>query len=151
MPGYKGHLVGGAVAFSITYLVARAWCPSLVAAGQWLGCALAGSLFPDIDVKSKGQNYFYWVVLFALIIITIQKRFELLAMVSVLSVIPMLVRHRGIFHKLWFVIALPMGLWLGTSVYFPAVTQQLFFQTLFFVVGAISHLWLDLGFRRMMR
>ena len=151
MPGYKGHLVGGTVAFGVTYILVRSWCPSLLTAGQWLGCALAGSLFPDIDIKSKGQKYFYWVILLAVITIIMQRRFEWLAIVSVLSVVPMLVRHRGIFHRLWFVIALPMALWFGTSFYFPVVAKQLFFQTLFFIAGAISHLWLDLGFRRMVR
>lgn len=151
MPGYKGHLVGGTVAFGITLFLLRSYCSSMFTAGRWLGCALAGSLFPDIDVKSKGQKYFYWVILLAVIVIIMQRRFEWLAMVSVLSVTPMLVKHRGIFHRLWFVIALPITFWLGTHFYSPVFAQGVFFDVLFFIAGAISHLWLDVGPRRMLR
>lgn len=151
MPGYKGHLVGGTVAFGVTYLVVHNFCPSLITAGQWLGCALAGSLFPDVDVKSKGQNYFYWVILFALIVTILQRSFEWLAIVSVLSIVPMLVRHRGLFHRVSFIIALPMSIWLGVNYYFPAITYVVFFNVLFFIAGAISHVWLDVGFRRMLK
>src|SRR5438309_2217826 len=63
MPGYKGHLVGGTVAFGLLFfalvgVVVRQ--PSMLIAGEWLLFALAGSLFPDIDIKSKGQKYFYF-------------------------------------------------------------------------------------------
>jgi len=65
MPGYKGHLVGGTVAYGLLFfglvgVVVKQ--PSMLTAGEWLLFALAGSLFPDIDIKSKGQKYFYYVI-----------------------------------------------------------------------------------------
>lgn len=153
MPGYRGHLAGGAVVFGIMCILLRNNCSSFITAAQWLGCALAGSLFPDIDIKSKGQKYFYWLILFGLayLIFLERRRFEWLAALSVVSVIPMLVRHRGLFHRLWFVILFPLSVWLGISIYFPAFSQPVLFNILFFIAGAISHLWLDMGLRRMMR
>ncbi|HEB41493.1 MAG TPA: hypothetical protein ENI08_00545 [Candidatus Dependentiae bacterium] len=154
MPGYKGHLIGGVAAFGITLLVSTkifALDYSLVMAAEWLICALAGSLFPDIDVKSKGQKYFYWVVLALFIFCILWQKYKLLAGCSVIVVMPMLVRHRGIFHRLWFVILVPLAIWFFVSFYVPYIQQRMLLDTIFFIAGAISHLWLDLGIRRMLR
>lgn len=151
MPGYKGHLVGGGIAFGGLYLLVQPWCPSTTIAAHWLGCTLAGSLFPDIDVKSKGQKYSYWLLLALFILLILENKLELLALLSILSLVPMLVRHRGLFHRAWFVSGMPLLLWVIVSSSHPAWAQALFFYTLFFVVGALSHLWLDFGFSRLFR
>jgi len=159
MPGYKGHLAGGCVAYvlmlgllyglSSDILVKNSFS-SLVAL-RWFICVLAGSLFPDIDVKSKGQKYFYWVILGFFLLLIMQRKFKLLAVSSIVSVFPMLVRHRGIFHKTWFVILAPLGLWALIGAYAPQYANAFFLDVLFFIVGALSHLWLDLGLKRMLR
>jgi hypothetical protein len=118
---------------------------------EWLACALAGALFPDIDIKSKGQKYFYWVIFILLVGLAIQERLDLFMVVSIGAIIPMLVRHRGLFHNLWFLIALAGGFWIFFSTQFPFLSQRLFSDILFFLAGVISHLWLDRGFRRMIR
>lgn len=160
MPGYKGHLAGGCIAYGLTlaflYILpyealAKYGCSSTVMALRWLFCTLAGSLFPDIDVKSKGQKYFYWVILGFFVLLIIERKFKLLAASSVLAVFPMLVKHRGIFHKTWFVILAPLTLWGLFGAYAPEYSFALFFDVLFFIIGALSHLWLDLGLKRMMR
>jgi hypothetical protein len=151
MPGYKGHLVGGGLAFGALYLLLQQWCPSTMIAAHWFCCSLAGALFPDIDVKSKGQKYGYWILLVIFILLILENKLELLALLSILSVVPMLVRHRGLFHRRSFVIGMPLMLWVIVSASHPAWTQALFFYTLFFIIGALSHLFLDFGFFRMMR
>lgn len=151
MPNYKGHLVGGVVAYGITLYALKDYNPSLFSAAQWLGFALAGSLFPDIDIKSKGQKYFYAATLLGLCILLIKKQFTLFACVSIASFTPMLVHHRGLFHRLWFIILMAIGIWLLISSHFPRYEQPLMFDLIFFVAGAISHLWLDLGLRKMFR
>jgi len=160
MPGYKGHLAGGCVAYGLTLGLLYGFLPyvalakygfSSLVALRWLFCALAGSLFPDIDVKSKGQKYFYWVILGFFLLLIIERKFKLLAASSIVSVLPMLVKHRGIFHKTWFVVLAPLGLWALFGTYAPEYSFALFLDVLFFIVGALSHLWLDLGLKRMMR
>ena len=151
MPNYKAHLVGGFVVYGIVVCALSQNCTSLFTAAEWLGCALAGSLFPDIDIKSKGQKLFYSIFLVLFLFLIFAQKYRLLAGASVLSVVPMLVRHRGIFHRLWFVIGAPFALWFLLSVHAPYLANILLFDTVFFVAGAISHLWLDFGFRRMMR
>jgi membrane-bound metal-dependent hydrolase YbcI (DUF457 family) len=110
-----------------------------------------GSLFPDIDIKSKGQKYFYVIVLCGLITLFIQEKLVTLAWCSIISLAPMLVRHRGIFHQLWFVIAMPFGVWMFLSAVTPAYKNPLFYDIIFFIIGAVSHLWLDFGIYKLAR
>ncbi len=151
MPGYKGHITGGAIAYSILLIPLVSYCTSVTTAAGWLLCAIAGALFPDVDIKSKGQKYFYRLLLIIFIVLILEKKFDLLAIMSLLSLVPMLVKHRGLFHRLWFVIMLPLTLWFCMSLYFPHVTHELLLYIIFFIAGAISHLYLDLGLRRMLR
>lgn len=151
MPGYKGHLAGGCVAYGVTLGLLHGYCTSLMVALCWLLCALAGSLFPDIDVKSKGQKYFYWIILGFFLLLIIGRQFKLLAVSSIASVFPMLVKHRGIFHRAWFVVAAPLVLWTLISTYAPFYSQPSLFAVLFFIAGALSHLWLDMGLKGMVR
>jgi membrane-bound metal-dependent hydrolase YbcI (DUF457 family) len=152
MPNYKGHLVGGVIAYgALFFAVFAAQKPSLLIAGEWLLFTLAGALFPDIDIKSKGQKYFYFVILLFVTILVIQQRFEMLAYCSFIIISPMLVRHRGIFHNPWFVIVMPLLIWVLVSGSLPRLSQQLFCDTLFFITGALSHIWLDLGTRQTLK
>lgn len=151
MPGYKGHLVGGTLTFALAlYAMDGAGVHfTHVQAVQWFISALAGCLFPDVDVKSKGQNIFYKGMLVALLCMLFYGYHRPFMMVSVAAMVPMIVRHRGIFHRLWFVIGMPTLGALFLATYYPAYESTIYFNTLFFVMGAISHLWLDLGFKKM--
>jgi len=154
MPGYKGHLLGGIGAFGITIALLLSVTmikPTLLLSLQWLLCCLAGSLFPDVDTKSKGQKYFYWVLFILFIFLFINNEYYLMGVLSFIAVLPMLVPHRGLFHRLWFVVLFPALLSVGVNCYVPGCSDIIISNTLFFITGAISHLWLDLGFKRMIR
>ncbi|HEV2601634.1 MAG TPA: metal-dependent hydrolase [Candidatus Babeliales bacterium] len=151
MPGYRGHLAGGAIAYGITVYLLQSLHPSAITLIEWLGFALIGSLFPDVDTKSKGQKLFYSVFGITCIGLAIEGKFKIISGLAILGILPLLVHHRGLFHRIWFVIGLPLFIvWLG-SLWAPALTRSMLFDALFFIVGAISHLWLDLGLRRMLR
>lgn len=110
MPGYRGHLVGGGVAFVCTLLPASLLVSiSPILAAEWLICSLAGSLFPDIDIKSKGQKYFYYVIMIWILLLFSYGYYTQVAWSSVLSITPMLSKHRGIFHRYWFVTGVPLA------------------------------------------
>src|SRR5579872_4735216 len=109
MPNYKGHLAGVIVVYAIIlFCLLLTQKASLMTLGEWLIATLAGALFPDIDVKSKGQKYFYYVVFIFFVVLAARQHFELATCCSFLFLTPMLVRHRGIFHHPLFVIALPL-------------------------------------------
>jgi membrane-bound metal-dependent hydrolase YbcI (DUF457 family) len=151
MPNYKGHLAGGCVAYGIMLYALSNYDPTPTVAIEWLGCTLAGSLFPDIDTKSKGQKLFYAVILLVLLTLVVKEQFLLFVCISMGSFLPMLVHHRGLFHRLWFILFMAYGLWLAADYYVPHYADTLFYDLVFFVTGAISHIWLDLGLRKMIK
>lgn len=151
MPGYKGHLVGGICTFAlILYSIDTAGIAfTQFQAAQWFISAIIGCLFPDVDVKSKGQNIFYKSMLCALLFMLFYGYHRPFMLVSIAAMVPMVVRHRGLFHRLWFIVSMPMILALYLASSYPIHAPAIYFNALFFTLGAISHLWLDLGFKRM--
>jgi hypothetical protein len=154
MPQYKGHLLGGFVGgVSLLFLLSRVLVYSLPAltALELLLCALAGSLFPDIDTKSKGQKYFYWLIS-ALILLSFYKdRIYCAIYLLLFSLLPLIVRHRGLFHCTWFLIVVPLGAAAIATIYLPTYRTFLFYDAAFFIVGALSHLLMDFGFKGLIR
>jgi len=154
MPGYKKHLFGGACFYAIIIYVLRASkaCnPSLSTLLEWLAWTLAGSLFPDVDIKSKGQKLFYSLLFLVLIALALFERFKLIAILSCCCMTPLLVHHRGLFHRIWFIVGLPLLLASLAGNWMPAYKNAFLYDALFFILGAVSHLWLDLGVFRMFR
>lgn len=154
MPNYKGHLVGGACVYAgFLYLLTLFCIPtvSLSLAFEWLLCALAGALFPDIDVKSKGQKYFYWVIFGLALFLLLKRKIKIAVALTVFSLLPMLCKHRGIFHRAWFVVLLICTATVLLILNFPNCQRLIAFDALFFTIGALSHLWLDLGLRGLFR
>lgn len=144
MPGYRGHIVGGAATFCIVVLImSKTYPPTLITALQWFLLTIVGSLFPDVDIKSKGQGIFYRVILLCLVLLYFQQNWELFAATSFVAMLPLLVRHRGLFHNIWFVIAVPFGLAYFLMQSFPQHATLLMIDALFFAAGAVSHIMLD--------
>lgn len=151
MPNYKGHLFGGAVAFSLVVFFCSlhlAPCATLV---EWLLCVLAGSLFPDIDTKSKGQKIFYIFLCAAMLICLLNNKLKVLAYVALAGMLPLLTRHRGIFHHFWFIVALVIGSALLLTQSYPYAQRRIWCDAAFFIMGVFSHLYLDVGMRRTLR
>lgn len=152
MPGYKGHLVGGVVAYAVTLFVLKNPHVTCGTALGWLGITCAGALFPDIDIKSKGQKYFYWFILLLLLWsiwrfreINSVARFNVVASIAIISCLPMLVRHRGITHEPLFIIGCAVAGWFFISSLYPQYSCNASIYALFFAVGGLSHIWLDKG------
>lgn len=144
MPGYRGHIVAGAVTFcAVALVVSKTYPPTPITALQWFLLTIVGALFPDVDIKSKGQGIFYRVILLCLILLYVQKNWELFAATSFVAMVPLLVRHRGIFHNIWFVILVPFALAYCVAQSFPQHTLLLLLDATFFAAGAVSHIMLD--------
>lgn len=115
----------------------------------WFIACIAGSLFPDIDVKSKGQKFFYCIMAPFYLFFFAQGNLILCFFVGLTALIPILCNHRGLFHSLWF-IALFTGLWsMAILQWLPSYENQVVMATIFFLCGALSHLLLDFGFKNM--
>lgn len=152
MPRYKTHIVGGFCAYAL--LVALSWFvwqPTLLTLFEWFLCALAGSLFPDIDTKSKGQKYFYYTIGALAFVLIIASNYVLATYLLLLALIPLIIRHRGITHSVPVMTSMCVLLAVIASIQAPLYGAVVARALLFFWIGIISHIWLDLGFRRMFR
>lgn len=152
MSGYRGHIVGGLVTYGIVLCIVRQWLhPTNMTEVEWLLFTVAGSLFPDIDIKSKGHNWAYSFLFILFCALLSRGHYEVVAVASVLSLLPMIVRHRGLFHRLWFIISFAViGIVVGArATSLPYIV--FIWDALFFVLGALSHLILDLGVKRAFR
>lgn len=150
MPNYQGHLVGGAicaapllVATHYAYPLHPLWGISLL-----LSCML-GALFPDVDTKSKGQRIYYYTLTALIIVLAFERKFDYILLLLPIILLPLIVRHRGLFHKLWFILAVMAGATFYACASWPALKLLIVLHSLFFTAGAISHLYLDLGFKRL--
>lgn len=148
MPGYKTHVVGGALFYIGALFLVATYCiakPSIAVALEWFFCCIIGSLFPDIDTKSQGQMLFYKIIAIVLLVLLYKKKIALFIWAALLALLPLLVHHRGLFHKIWFIIAFSCASVFFVSHLYPAVYSRLVFDAFFFAIGAFSHIIFDVG------
>ncbi|MFA6066145.1 MAG: metal-dependent hydrolase [Candidatus Babeliaceae bacterium] len=151
MPSYKGHLLGSFCAYTITIFIFSLCYLPLSYHAEWLLCTILGGLFPDIDIKSKGQKIFYRILFVMVCFVIAQKKFYILALLALFSCVPLMVKHRGLTHNITFVVAVLGSIIIGTALFSPHLVDAVIKDAFFFLVGAISHIWLDFGFKKMMR
>lgn len=148
MSMYRGHLLGGLAAYLMVIVVYGIYTSAFQHYFPGLLAALAGSLFPDIDIRSKGQRLFL-KILFLLIVVCLYMQASVPLMVLLMfSVLPIVFPHRGLFHDLIFVGLLALTV-AGSLIYvMPDSTDKICLVTFFFYVGVLSHLVLDKGFKK---
>lgn len=145
MPNYKGHLVGGSVAFLIMRACLASFHPSFTTSMEWLLCALVGSLFPDVDITSKGQKLFARILAAVFLLCMVQQRIDGMALVGGLAFLPLLARHRGLFHRVWFLALIASCCYGGMLLIMPHYIGIFGWDLIFFFIGAVSHILLDRG------
>lgn len=149
MPNYKGHLIGGAVTYGLVVGALIVCLNQRVFHFEdliiWLMMCLLGCLFPDIDIRSKGQKIFYRFLLIITIMVLLSKRFDVLALVTFAAIFPSFVSHRGMMHNIWFIVTIPFLAVVALSYYTTGIIPHAAMCYLFFVAGALSHVILDFG------
>jgi len=151
MPSYRVHLVGGLVTYLIILQMMKQSEPSLMTILFGLLFCLLGALFPDIDVKSKGQKVFYSLLLGVLIMLLYKQQYCLFAVMSLLGIIPILVKHRGIFHHIWFLLSISFLATLAVKSWCGLYERIMINNCWFFFAGALSHVVLDRVISRLKR
>jgi membrane-bound metal-dependent hydrolase YbcI (DUF457 family) len=160
MSGYRGH-ISTAVVFGLVVVVGLSF--TSVAAAMpisekivkafiivWLAVIFA--LFPDIDIKSKGQLLFYRLFFVLDLILLLSGRFREAALLGFLTLLPILSRHRGWTHTIWAMLLIPLPLLAGPIYFAKAPTAEGLPYYLGAVAGYLSHLMADgMLFRRRSR
>jgi hypothetical protein len=146
MPGYKAHISFGILWYSIALLIVyKIYMPSIILMGELAVCIALGSLFPDIDIKSKGQKYMYTIFFITAIPLLYMHYFFIVAVGGWLLCIPMMVKHRGIFHDPLIMHMLIIVLWFLWYIHFSSTAKQYILHVLCFTLGMYSHVMLDYG------
>jgi membrane-bound metal-dependent hydrolase YbcI (DUF457 family) len=146
MPGYRGHIAGGA-AFGVTGIAAAAvligFRPAPLDAGIMLAIAMAAALVPDIDTDSKGQNLVYALLVVADLVLIGLEEYRWAALLGLTAMFPALGRHRGWTHAFWAAAVMPLPILIVPALFFETNWQAMLPFYLAAVAGYASHLVLD--------
>jgi len=147
MPGYRAHLTAAGVA-AVGVIAATHWSSPpaelFTAINTWyVGASLLGGLFPDVDIKSNGQKVFYYLLIPLFLIGLWQHNIVMLAANGILAIIPPLLPHRGPTHHPLFLLCIPLIIPALIAHYAPLHTIFALRLTLFFMLGALTHIILD--------
>lgn len=145
MPGYKTHLALGLATFLLISSLTR---PNININRPeelllYMGAALLGSLFPDIDIASKMQNLFYSGASITLLIALLSHALTIFFLTSFFCFLVTILRHRTITHRIWFLIAFPTFTACCVNHFNRIDPHVISYLSLFFIGGALSHVILD--------
>lgn len=146
MPGYKGHLVGGAAAAGLVVggLYVLGWSLPEYSRLATLGAlVLLGALFPDVDTDSKGQHIFYLTLAVLDFALIVQGFYKWAAVLGFAAMLPAIGSHRGWTHTWWAMLVVPLPLVLLPFWLYGAALEALAPYYGAAVLGYGSHLVLD--------
>ena len=156
MAGYKGHTIGGLIAFlffGLTLIFFISFLNPLEIPILFILCLL-GALWPDVDTASKGRILFYLIFIILDVILILLRYYEHAALLGLFAMLPAISKHRGWTHSLWaaFVVPLPLIFFsfLGDEILFSMrdyeYRNHIFIGLpyyLAFTTGILSHLIID--------
>lgn len=154
MANYKGHIVGGMAAGTVTasvyYAVAGGGLPdSAVLAEDWqlliglLVISVLFALWPDVDTNSKAQNFFFGLAFITDALLIINGFFAAAAILGLLAMTPIVGKHRGWTHSKWAMLLVPSPI-----ILIPYLNSEQIGETGLLIYGAavagyFSHLLFD--------
>ncbi|NTW48506.1 MAG: metal-dependent hydrolase [Chlorobiales bacterium] len=158
MGSYKRHLFGGILFFiPLSFVLALLFDYEGLSNLAFLfqvfilfAITLLFSLWPDVDIKSRGQLIFYRIFLVVDTVLILTERLQEAAFLGLFAMLPLIGKHRGWTHTLWAAILVPSPfLWVpilytgklslsGLAYYLAAVSGYLshrFIDGIFFRIG----------------
>ena len=150
MPGYKGHLAGGAILGGAALwgvAVSGVFVPDGPQVLVIGALVLLGSLFPDVDTDSRGQHLFYLMLAVLDLALLINGHFRWAAILGFAAMFPAIGPHRGWTHTWWAMLAVPLPLVLLPVWAYGSEPKTLAPFYAAAVVGYGSHLLFDRKWR----
>jgi membrane-bound metal-dependent hydrolase YbcI (DUF457 family) len=152
MSGYLVHqkvgFVAGIASIVIVYFLKYVQVFKPLVELQWfiyplaIPIAVLYSLLPDIDIKSKGSQIFYSIILITLIILCYYNLSFIASIIAIISIIPQLFSHRNFTHSLWFALIFPVPFYF-LFVHFNLSVGYFILFYISALSGYLSHLILD--------
>ncbi len=143
MAGYRGH-IGGALLFCGLLYFFPFWNPLPVwGKAACVGIAVLFALWPDVDVKSKGQTIYILAFLIIDAILIYRQEYKRAAYLGFLIVLPIVSPHRGWTHSFIAMILIPGAIYLAVIKYTEGTPKDYLPYFLAALFGYASHLLLD--------
>lgn len=154
MSGYKGHIAGAAVLCTVYVGGIQLWPGELLTdmrglLTSWQSIAalfvvaMLFGLWPDVDTNSKGQDLYIGLAFISDIVLILSGRLEAAAYLGLISMTPIVGKHRGWTHSRFAMVLVPLPLLIIPWLYRPELLKVgiLFYGAAF--VGYFSHLLFD--------
>ena len=146
MPGYKLHLAGGGAlvgsALAVTHHAEVAVFDPFTASALMV-VGLLASLFPDVDINSKGKHLFYALLLLVDLVLMVQERYQGAAILGFVAMLPAVSKHRGFTHRWWAAVLIPALVCALPFWFYQLSWQAMLPWFVAAVLGYASHLVLD--------
>lgn len=107
-----------------------------------MGATFLFALFPDIDVKSTPSKWFYWAVAITLGYCYYIEQHAVGNLLGLISIIPQLTKHRGIFHSRLTAIILPASIFYLHYINTLTLKASIIIY-IASVIGYVTHLFKD--------
>ncbi len=151
MSSYKGHLFGGVLFYiPFAFLLGILFDYDALPAWQYalqlvilFGITLLFALFPDVDIKSKGQKIFYWIFLLLDLMLIVRGLWREAAFLGLFAMTPLISKHRGWTHSFWAALLIPLPFILLPMWYAEAPWTTGLPYYLAAVTGNLSHRFMD--------
>ncbi|MBF0279224.1 MAG: metal-dependent hydrolase [SAR324 cluster bacterium] len=128
---FKGHITGGiitgaAITSTAIFLSKPLGIPAPpLVLGQIFGVALFFSMFPDLDISSIPQRWFFRAIFAVLLGLSYYDYFEVATLVALVSITPLLDHHRSWTHNVISVLLFPVVL---ACIYEYLLSKERFFD-----------------------
>jgi len=151
MAGYKGH-ISTAILFGVLLLAGLSFTSiaetmplseKLVKSLVIVWLAVLFGLFPDIDIKSKGQMLYYRLFFLLDLLLLLKGLYTQAALLGFLALLPILSKHRGWTHTYWAMLLIPSPILIGPMYLAHAPILDGLPYYLGAVAGYLSHLVAD--------
>ncbi len=143
MPGYKSHITAALFFCGLLYLFPF-WLPMSI--WEKAGCvalAVFFGLWPDVDIKSKGQTVFLIGFVILDTVLILRHEYEKAAYLGLIIVLPIVGRHRGWTHSVGGMLLVTGGLYIAAIQYSGLSPMALLPYFIAALLGYVSHLILD--------
>ena len=143
MPGYQGHTIGALFFCGLLYLFPF-WLPlAFPEKLLCVGITVFFGLWPDVDIKSKGQTIFLSGFLIVDAILIQREEYKTASYLGLLIALPIISKHRGWTHNYFAMVLIPVIFYLVLLHYTGSHPLLLLPYFLAALLGYSSHLILD--------
>lgn len=143
MAGYRVHVTAALLFCGLLYMFPFWNSLSPCGKAACVGLAVFFGLFPDVDIKSRGQTLFLMLFLIVDAVLILRGDYKRAAFLGFLVAIPVIARHRGWTHSWGAMAAVPGAFYLAAVQYTGEPPLDLLPYFLAAMLGYASHLFVD--------